>query len=460
MNFIKIHRISILLVLTSVLFYGSFAYALQRSDFIKLLSLYAALFFLFYKIVQSNPENFKFLFWTGIAMRAVFLFAIPHLSQDFYRFLWDGRLLVQGINPYLSTPDFFALLGMHGIQNGQQLIDGMGSLNASHYTNYPPMSQFIYGITALFAGKSIIGSVVAMRLFLIAADIGTLYFGKKLLEKLKLPIHHIFWFFLNPFIIIELTGNLHFEGVMAFFLVGALYFLVSKKWLWSAVFLGLSVSVKLIPLLFMPLLLPYFIEQFSSKKEAFKKLILYYLVVFGTVLVLFLPFFSESFFQNFTKTLGLYFTSFEFNASVYYLIRWIGFETVGWNIIGTAGKILPIVVVGFLLYLTFFSKAKEIGKLIVWMLFGICFYYLLSTTVHPWYLSIPLILSIFTKYRFMLVWSFMIVLSYTAYPATGFKENLWFVALEYLVVIGFFVWEVVWKKSKSTSILPSDAIAR
>ncbi len=437
-----------MLVLASVLFYGSFAYSLERSDFIKLLSLYAALFFLFYKIVQNNFGNLKFLFWAGIAMRAIFLFAIPNLSQDFYRFLWDGRLLMQGINPYLTTPDTFAALGMSSVFQSNELIHGMGALNASHFTNYPPVAQFCYALAALFGGKSIFGSVIILRLLIIAADIGTLFFGKKLLEKLKLPVHHIFWFFLNPFIIIELTGNLHFEGVMVLFLVGALYFLVSKKWLWSAVFLGLSVGTKLIPLLFLPLLLPYFLSQFPAKAAAITKLTVYYLTVLATVLVLFAPFLSEAFIQNFSATISLYFTSFEFNASVYYLIRWIGFETVGWNIIGTVGKILPVVVILFLLYLSFIKKAKDLSRLLVLMLFGICFYYLLSTTVHPWYLTVPLALSLFTRYRFMLVWSFMVVLSYTAYSATGFKENLWLVAIEYFVVIGFFVWEIFWKNRK------------
>jgi len=124
----------------------------------------------------------------------------------------------------------------------------------------------------------------------------------------------------------------------------------------------------------------------------------------------------------------------------------IGFETVGWNIIGTVGKILPVVVVLFLLYLSFFQKAKDLSRLLVLMLFGICFYYLLSTTVHPWYLTVPLVLSIFTRYRFLLVWSFMVVLSYSAYGAGGFQENLWLVALEYTVVLGYFIWEVVVKK--------------
>jgi len=445
---LETYRIPLLMVFASLVFYGSFAYQLERSDFIKLLSLYAALFFLFYKLVQMNTGNFKFLFWTGIALRAVFIFSIPNLSQDFYRFLWDGRLIIEGVNPYLFTPDSFASLGMI-IPQGDELVNGMGPLNASNYSNYPPVLQFCYAIAALFEGKSILGSVIVLRLLLIAADIGTLVFGKKLLEILKLPKLYIFWFFLNPFIIIELTGNLHFEGVMVFFLVGALYFMAVRKWWWSAVFLGLSVSTKLIPLLFLPLLLPYFISQFDSKLQAIKKLVLYYLTVLGTVVLLFLPFLSIAFIKNFAATLSLYFSSFEFNASVYYIIRWIGFETMGWNIIGTAGKVLPVLVVLFLLYLSFFKKAKNLNHLLVLMLFGICFYYLLSTTVHPWYLTVPLVLSVFTKYRFMVVWSFMIVLSYSAYGAGGFQENLWLVALEYVVVIGVFVWELVWRKSNA-----------
>lgn len=438
---LHIHRIPLLMVLSGLLFYFVFAYQLERSDFIRLISLYAALFFLFYKLVQTNTGNFKLLFWTGIAFRAVFIFSIPNLSQDFYRFLWDGRLLIQGINPYLSTPDSFAALGMT-VPQAQELINGMGSLNAGHYSNYPPVSQFIYAIAALFAGKSIIGSVIVMRLILIATDIGTLIFGRKLLEKLQLPKHHIFWFFLNPFIIIELTGNLHFEGVMVFLLVGTIYFLAVKKWWWSAVFIGLSAGTKLIPLLFLPLLLPYFISQFPSKITALKKLTSYYLVVFGTLLLLFLPFLSSEFLQNFGTTLSLWFINFEFNASVYYLIRWVGFETVGWNIIGTTGKILPVITLLFILCLSFFKKVNTLQQLLVLMLFANCFYLLLSTTVHPWYLTIPLLLSIFTRYRFMLVWSCMVMLSYATYRADGFQENLWMVGLQYVAVMGVFFWEI------------------
>jgi len=140
---------------------------------------------------------------------------------------------------------------------------GMGSLNGSHYTNYPPINQLCFVIAGLFASKSILGSAVVLRILIITADIGTLYFGKKLLERLNIPVHKIFWYILNPFIIIELTGNLHFEGVMIFFLIWSLYLLHKGKWQWAAVVFALSVSVKLIPLIFLPLLWQWFLKRDS-----------------------------------------------------------------------------------------------------------------------------------------------------------------------------------------------------
>ena len=77
------------------------------------------------------------------------------------------------------------------------------------------------------------------------------------------------------------------------------------------------------------------------------------------------------------------------------------------------------------------------------MLLGVSAYFLLSTTVHPWYIATPLLLSVFTKYRFPIVWSAFVMLSYSAYGAEGFKENLWLVAAEYVIVIAFAITEML-----------------
>jgi len=433
MNFWKLHKIPILFFVISVAFYCSFAYDLERADFLKLISLYAALFVLFAIFLNRIPKDFKLLMWIAIGFRLVFLFAIPNLSQDFYRFIWDGRLLLEGINPYLYTPEYFITHGEFPIAQAQELYDGMGSLSASHYTNYPPVKQLCFAIAGIFAGKSILGSVVVIRLLIIAADIGTLYFGKKLLDKLNIPVHTIFWYILNPFIIIELTGNLHFEGVMIFFLIWSVYLLHSGKWKLSAFIFALSVSVKLIPLLFLPLLIQYL---------GWKKSIKYYGIVGVSILLLFAPYYASEFVNNYVDTIGLWFQNFEFNASLYYVMREIGYLFRGWNEIAIIGKIIPVVVLVMVISLAFFRNNKSTKSLITAMLFALSFYFFSATTVHPWYIATLLMLSIFTNYKFPLIWSFVIMLSYFAYSNLESQENLWLVALEYVVVYGVLFWEL------------------
>ncbi|EZH71651.1 mannosyltransferase [Aquimarina atlantica] len=445
----KYNRFSILLIVAGLLFYWSFSYQLERTDFTKMISLWAALFFVSYKIIQLNPGNWKLLAITALLFRMVFLFAIPNLSQDFYRFIWDGRMLLEGFNPYLSLPEAWIAQGDAPIAQAQELYTGMGTLNGSHYTNYPPVSQFCYFIAALFASKSILGSAMVFRILIILADIGTFFFGRKLLQLFNLPEKRIFWYILNPFIIIELTGNLHFEAVMVFFIIWSLYLLHKGYWYWAAVVLALSVSVKLIPLLFLPLFFQKFI---LNKQKSFNtsglitglpKLMGFYSIVIGTCFLTFAPFLSGEFLANFSKTITLWFQTFEFNASIYFIIRWIGYQVVGWNIIETTGKILPLVVIVVLLGLTFFKNNRSTPQLITGMLLGICVYYFLSTTVHPWYIAVPLSLCIFTNYRFPIVWSFVVILSYTAYLHPDFKENLWMVGLEYLIVFTIFSKEII-----------------
>lgn len=451
MNFIKTNKIALLFALLGALLYGTFGYDLVRHDFVKLISLVGALFFITHQLIKVYGWNFWLLAGIGVVFRLVFLPAIPNLSQDFYRFIWDGRLALQGINPYLVTPEVYLEAGNEVVHQANELYAGMGPLNGGHYSNYPPINQLFFAIAALFSGKSILGSTIVIRILIIAADIGILYFGKKLLERLKLPIKNIFWYFLNPFIIIELTGNLHFEGVMVFFVVWALYLLFKGRWFWAAVLLGVSVSVKLLPLLLLPLFFQFFVKK-DAVGIGFWKLTRFYAITLLTIGLSFAPFLSSEFISNFSDTIALWFQDFEFNASVYYIIRWIGFQTIGWNIIADVGKILPLVIIFILLLLTFFRRNGSIQQLITALLFGISVYFLLSTTVHPWYIATPLVLSIFTKYKFPVVWSLLVMLSYSAYVADGFSENLWLVALEYLGVLGYFVWELFFRKKTTNSL--------
>lgn len=487
-QFILQHKFSLLLVLTSMAFYYAFAYDLIRTDYTKLVGLYVGLFFLFYKLVQINKNNTQFLTYIAFGFRAIFILAIPNLSQDFYRFIWDGRMILEGFNPYLYTVESFISQGEFPVAQAQELYQGMGMLNASHYTNYPPINQLCFVIAGLFGSQSILGSVIIMRLVIIVADFGTLHFGKKLLDQLQLPIYNIFWYILNPFIIIELTGNLHFEGVMLFFLIWSLYLLHKGKWQWAAVVFALSISVKLIPLIFLPLLYQWFVKRTTKHKllkhitttlrqaqcdiddtnktsaneiveshtsrKGILKLIGFYSIVGLVTGLLFAPFFSMQFVNNYAETVALWFQNFEFNASIYYIAREIGYLFRGYNEIAIIGKYTAIVVIFSVIVLAFFRKNRSMIQLISAMLLALTLYYFTTTTVHPWYLATPLLLSVFTKYKFPLVWSFVIILSYLAYinlNKADKSENLWIIALEYLIVYAAFVWDVFFKKSATES---------
>ena len=446
----------VLLTFISIILYFLFAYFLERTEFNKLILLWFSLFSCFYLLMKSNTISFKNLVGISIIFRLIFLFSTPNLSQDFYRFIWDGRMILEGINPYLSLPETYIQQGVTPITEASNLYAGMGEMNGSHYTNYPPINQLCFFIAAIFSSKSIFGSIIVLRLIIILADLGTLYFGKRLLERLNLPIKNIFWYILNPFIIIEMTGNLHFEPVMLFFLIWGLYKLHQQKWIFSAILIACSVSVKLIPLLFLPLFFQWFTKPntyinqsnkmiwkgFKVVPKNFLKLVSFYLIILLTITLLFLPFYSSELISNYSNSVGLWFGKFEFNASIYYVFREIGFYIRGYNEISIISKITLIATVIFLFKMTFQRQNKTVIQLITTMLFVLSFYYFTSTTIHPWYLATPIILSVFTKYKFPIVWSFVIILSYQAYSNLPWKENLWFVALEYFIVFGYLIYEL------------------
>jgi len=416
----------------STVLYAFLAYDLVRFEHFKLLTLYSILFGCYYLILKQLKIKEQYLTYLAIGLRLVFLFAIPNLSQDFYRFIWDGRLILTGLNPYLTTPNDLIFSQPTLFPQMKLLFDGMGPLSAGHYSNYPPIHQLPFVIAAIISKHSILGAVIILRLLLISADLGILFYGKKLLRKLQLPTKNIYWFILNPLVIIELTGNLHFEGLMLFFFVMALYYIHTKKWHLAALTMAVSIAVKLVPILSLPLFL---------NKLGWKKSIRFYLSIGIVFTLLFLPFLGDNFIKNYGTTIGLWFSNFEFNASFYYLLKWALEATTNLTLIHSMSSI----VIGFLgvqisiQLIQNKTKTSELILSILWMLTG---YYFVSTTVHPWYIISLLLLSVFTSYKFVCVWSYTLIFSYLAYNQFSVHENGHILALEYLPVWAVLVWEL------------------
>ena len=86
---------------------GYLGYRVEQNDFYGILSCLGPAFLLYYWIcfrMELQAGDIRFFIGLGIAMRLLLLPALPALSDDIFRFIWDGRLIAQGINPFGQLP--------------------------------------------------------------------------------------------------------------------------------------------------------------------------------------------------------------------------------------------------------------------------------------------------------------------------------------------------------------------
>ncbi|MEJ7829843.1 MAG: glycosyltransferase family 87 protein [Segetibacter sp.] len=419
----------LLLLITGVAYYF-LCYHTRRADSLQVFGLFTLLFTSYYFLNKSFASHFKQLVIAGILFRIIILFSIPNLSDDVYRFIWDGRLLANGINPYNHLPtEVIQLPPIPGITK-----DLYFQLNSpSYYTIYPPVLQSIFWLTAKVFPTNIFGAIVCMKTFILFAETGTILLLPLVLKRLQLPKHLSLLYALNPLVIAELTGNVHFDAVMIFFMISAFLLLFHNKIYLSAIFLGLSISSKLLPVLFIPLII---------KKLGWGYGLIYSFISGFVTIALFAFIIDKATILHFLASINLFLSHFEFNASLYYIIRGIGALVTGYNIIAFAGPMLSAAGAVIILIISFRCNQISNKKFLTKALFILTVYCLFATTVHPWYICMPVIISACTAYRYAIIWSYVATLSYFAYHSNPVKENLWLTGAEYLIVFAYAYWEL------------------
>ncbi|RYC69121.1 polyprenol phosphomannose-dependent alpha 1,6 mannosyltransferase MptB [Spirosoma sordidisoli] len=411
--------------------YLTLAYAIPRQEFGLLIGLLTGLFLGYALVVRraaAGPVD-RFLFASAIGFRLLLLLSIPCLSDDVYRFVWDGRLLAHGFNPYLYLPaalpgtDIAAAAGLN-----ETLFRQLNS--PGYFTVYPPFNQALFGVAAWLSGNSLFWNVIWLRLPILLSEIGTLWLMATLLRRLGYPPNLALLYGLNPLVILELTGNLHVEAVMIFLVLLAVWWLVQDRWVMSAGALALAVATKLLPLLLIPLAVRWLGWQRGLR---------YALLTGLFTALLFAPFASLDLARNVFSSINLYFQKFEFNASVYYVLRAIGYWIRGYNAIGLIGAWLSVTTTFSLLWIAFAWRRVPVASQ---LLASLTLYFAFATTVHPWYLASLVAAAVFTRFRYPLVWSALVPLSYHTYRTPAYQENLWLTALEYTLVLAVMIAEI------------------
>ncbi|MFT7420821.1 MAG: alpha-1,6-mannosyltransferase, partial [Arcticibacterium sp.] len=159
---------SIALKLFSALFYFLLIFSHRdRGDFWFYFWLMAFLFALYlYDVIKAKSTPEGVWFW-ALVLRGIFIVYLPVLSDDVYRFIWDGYLSLSGQNPYLFLPVDYSGPMLEGLFN---------KLNSpNYYSLYPPLKQYFFAVGVFIGNGSIIQSVFAMRFILFLGSMLNIY---------------------------------------------------------------------------------------------------------------------------------------------------------------------------------------------------------------------------------------------------------------------------------------------
>ena len=187
------------------------------------LSLAAAVAALLF--ARSAPPR-QALLW-GALFRATLLLRAPDLSEDLYRYAWDGRVAAAGISPYAHAPDAPVLAPLRN-------ADWEHMAHRDAVTIYPPAAQ------ALFRAASGTGyPKAALKIAFAAADLAIVW----LLLRFEGGAFAAALYAAFPLAVIESAGMGHLDSAGIALLLAALLFLRRRAVSGGAAF-GLSAMIK------------------------------------------------------------------------------------------------------------------------------------------------------------------------------------------------------------------------
>lgn len=176
-------------------------------------------------------------------LRTMLLPLPPTLSDDILRYLWDGKVMTAGLNPYRLPPDAEALSELRDDRWAQMPHRQVATV-------YPPLALTVFSISSLMPGE-----MTALKIVLVLADLMACWLLILLARALGLPIERTVWYAWNPLVTLEVAGMGHVDALVVLCQVAAVLSLVSRPA--RPVMAGLAaaggVLAKLVPLVALPL---------------------------------------------------------------------------------------------------------------------------------------------------------------------------------------------------------------
>jgi hypothetical protein len=349
----------------------------------------------------STPEFPKRVIVFGLILSALWQFQFlrmpPGVDDDIHRYLWDGRVQRLGYNPYTVVPGEPAFAGLHTPETR--------TLNNPEVPSpYPAGAQlFFRAVTAIHE------SIFALKVAFVVCDFAIAFVLLDVLRRTRQGEHWVLAYAWHPLLAIDVAGSGHVDVVGVLLLLVSVAALVRRWRAAAALAFGLAVSVKLLPIV----LLPLYWRRVRMRDAALAGI---------AVGLLYAPFFNHG--RIPIGSLGTYVQRFRFNDPVFATLERVAAPQL---VAGLA------VLVGFLTAIWMRSKSAEgSAEAFAWPMAASLF---CAPVVYPWYLlwMLPFLRS--TSTLPILVWTLSILPTYYVWHLRTVGRPWvvpdWIVILEY-----------------------------
>jgi hypothetical protein len=177
----------------------------------------------------------------SVAYRLVLLPSAPIQEIDYYRYLWDGRVCLGGVNPYRFSPQevdqwgptaepYSELSALWQLTQESDVIQTV--FQRVHHrevpTVYPPAAQAVFASAALVtpAAAPLWLHVLVLKALLAGFDLATLGVLVALLRRLRLPDTWCLAYGWCPLALKEFANSGHLDSIAVFFTTLAMFWLV------------------------------------------------------------------------------------------------------------------------------------------------------------------------------------------------------------------------------------------
>ncbi len=224
----------------------------------------------------SRPQIMAPALWSvlalGLVMRGAMFYSLPVLEDDSYRYLWDGAVTANGIDPYKYAPaafspdPVFASAAQTPSDPDYDRLQDLATANAEKHdrinypfvsTIYPPLTQAAFAIAHWIDPFGLTG----WRFVLLLGDLITVALLVRALKAFQRSPIWLCLYWWNPVVILQGFGAGHMDLLVLPFLLSALLLAKLERPVFASIALAGGAAVKIWPVILFPLLLRRFLKQ-------------------------------------------------------------------------------------------------------------------------------------------------------------------------------------------------------